>query len=1355
VVSFTLNEKGATFMVNVEVLKDSENIPLPSAKSLYPFDLAVQTEDGRAAVPVRTFLKDNSLFVTLPSGKFRITGRLVWDRVPRNVPVPGNYGLVKVQPKGRVQRDESSFSLEQNIEQSQTDHIAVEVVRLITDGSPLIVETQILLRVSGRSRTLDLGRVIPEGSVPISVSSDLAAGVKGDGSLVVQIAPGKFRVSLVSIQSQPVASIKFPAPVLASWPEQELFAFRSNNQLRSVQITDGAEPSPGSAEQLPADWRNDSPFVIEKGAEIKLDEIRRGEQSTAPDTVRLNRTLWVDLDGSYFTAVDRFSGELNQDFRFDAHPSNELGRAESMGKPLMLSVDDDSKLNGVRLVNQSLQMMTVSRVKNDGTLSASGWSRTIDELNIELNLPPSWKLLHVDGADEVVGSWLSTWSLLTLFITILIVVGAKHLIGFRFAVVLAIALFLNHGEFLAPEVIFIHLLILIVFANLVGEEDSLWKKVVRVLTIVAFGIFALQSLAFAKLQFIQLLYPQLEAGTRHRTILQDLVFMMENSIFSLPLALLFVTLIFWCARHFLKKPSVSTFFVAGFVFFLGAPILTALFGLSSRIDRFKQYSTPTQAASYRDTVEAPSATYGERQEEAIPESVGSDMYLRSEPPPIKLKAAPVSADPKPLPTSLTRSLYTGPAVPDWSWRRFFIRVPGPVDATKEISIYAVSPTVVRIVCAVRTVLSLALTYLMGVFLGLISPDTNRRIRKFLRLAPAVAALALLTTLFTTRVASAEVPSDALLKELEQRLLSERCVPPQCSTIRSASFQIAGNRIVIRLVANSRGISSIALPGPLDDFQPEVVRVGGKETSALRRSESGFLELKLADGESSIEIEGELPAAPQFILHFADRPLYVSATAAEWDIEGISSSGYISDSLRFIAKIKGATTVNGEAKPSREGLVSWFDVNRELTLGDSFSVVTTVTRLGSTDYPITAELPLLEGEKVTSGVVRQDGSLATVSFGAGVQMVSFTGDLPKGDLFKYAATKRPRLSERFSVRCDATLRCDFEGIQPIRTVSSGVLGPVWQPYPGEEVTVRINPLISPPGSTAMVDKVQHEISWGSGLLQSELTISVRTTQQSMFSVRLPSGAELTSAKLNGSSGDGKTADGTHSFLLNPGNHELGLTYQLAWKAGFKETVPLIGLSSVSNNIHTVIKPSEDRWLLWTGGGYWGPSVVFWGKLIFVCLLCGLLGSIGLIPGGAGSGVLLGIGLTSLPLMLIAFPLMWLGALSLQEHFLKPREWFGSFFKKVLLIGIGIVSLMVLYYIVQIGLVLDPPMLVAGNQSTSAMLRWYVDHAPTVLPSPYVFSLPLWCWRVFSLLWAGWLVSALIGWLKKSAEVFRKI
>ncbi len=53
---------------------------------------------------------------------------------------------------------------------------------------------------------------------------------------------------------------------------------------------------------------------------------------------------------------------------------------------------------------------------------------------------------------------------------------------------------------------------------------------------------------------------------------------------------------------------------------------------------------------------------------------------------------------------------------------------------------------------------------------------------------------------------------------------------------------------------------------------------------------------------------------------------------------------------------------------------------------------------------------------------------------------------------------------------------------------------------------------------------------------------------------------------------------------------------------------------------------------------------------------------------------------------------------------------------------------------------------GAGSRGGFLRWFVDQSGSTLPQPGVFWLPLWCWRIAMLLWALWLSSRLLRWLR---------
>ena len=57
-----------------------------------------------------------------------------------------------------------------------------------------------------------------------------------------------------------------------------------------------------------------------------------------------------------------------------------------------------------------------------------------------------------------------------------------------------------------------------------------------------------------------------------------------------------------------------------------------------------------------------------------------------------------------------------------------------------------------------------------------------------------------------------------------------------------------------------------------------------------------------------------------------------------------------------------------------------------------------------------------------------------------------------------------------------------------------------------------------------------------------------------------------------------------------------------------------------------------------------------------------------------------------------------------------------------------------------------MRIAGNDSTSDLLRWYVDRSPAALPKPSMLSLSIWWYRAAMLAWSMWLALALVEWAR---------
>jgi hypothetical protein len=129
------------------------------------------------------------------------------------------------------------------------------------------------------------------------------------------------------------------------------------------------------------------------------------------------------------------------------------------------------------------------------------------------------------------------------------------------------------------------------------------------------------------------------------------------------------------------------------------------------------------------------------------------------------------------------------------------------------------------------------------------------------------------------------------------------------------------------------------------------------------------------------------------------------------------------------------------------------------------------------------------------------------------------------------------------------------------------------------------------------------------------------------------------------------------------------------------------------------------------------------------------------------MLLGIGLTQVPLAAALFAVGWLFFLSWRgrESFLRVPGWVFNVLQ-VLLILVTIGALGIFVSVVAEGLLGNPEMFIAGNDSTRSTLRWYLASCGESLPQPGCLSVSIWWFRLLMLAWALWLAASLLRWLR---------
>ena len=1340
---YEVRDRGADFVLKVELLADGV-VELPAGEGLRPQKISVYNSSSKlVAAPVE--LSKSGVHVALPKGTYSIQGTFFWKTLPSSLPLPQHTALVdvdttKLGPEVQVERKKGKLWLgAKRGESSGVESLELYVSRQIVDGSPLTINTLLQLRVAGAARPLSLGSILPENAVPMSIQSSLQNVLSPEGELALQLRPGTFEIRIQSISPQPVDKIIFPKVTNPVWPKQEVISFKEDIGFRSVEIVGGTSVFP-NATRLPADWRTGATYSVASGNVIDLKELSRGSVRQGKDTISLFREFWPHLDSNGYTVRDLLTGTARQSSRINALESLQLSRIVSGGQPVLVTKDLKTGQAGTELRNAVVNLQAVSRLETD-SISATGWDTEIDNIHGTLHLPPSWKLIDIGGASEVSSSWLRSWTLLDLFFSFLVVVASYRLLSFKTALFVALAMILNHQEFLAPRMLFVYLLLLIAWYRAFAENsNSSFKIACRVLLFLTLLAFVFDGLAFAKLQFTQFLFPQLQSGTRYRSLIQELYVGIETEPLVWPSILLFLGFfVDWLRRmiqsdRWMKRIVIT--FVYGVVVVGALSLFSGFFflgvGGSNYQGHHEAYSdlivnSPSEV-SFSDAVEG---------QEARVESYASLRPSKSS----KVSSWGRGSAPKPKAEKVqSKALTSGLALPTWRWRQHNFSVLGPVSPDHQLNFVLLSGSFVRLLSALRVLV--VLTLLLLIVKAVLRLPQLRSVN--MRAAGKVALVALSLACFNQK-AVAEIPHKAVLEELEQRLVNSQCQRKKCASIESLVFKLSEDKFSLELVALSEGTSAVLLPGPIDVLRANRGTMDGREYSGLRVTATSQLQLRTAPGRHRYEITGKIPDLGAFSVAVPEDILSVVVDAPDWQYEGVSDTGRVGDALRFTRKrVQSADIVT---KTSDTFLPSWLLVERNITIAELTTVYTEVRRLGNTSRAVDFLVPLLPAEKVNSGDVKIENNSARVYFSAGVDRVVFSGSLPGAPKeWKIEAKPQAGLSEVWRVNCSEYQSCEVAGLRPTAYYQNNSAVWTWLPFPGEAISIKAKPLSAIAGGSITADSFREAVSWGARLQSLDIYSDLRVTKQSEVTLALPEDVRIKEIYLNGTPGAGLQLGSTARVLVSPGTHQLHVQAESDFDPKMVESMPAVKLNIGVSNLNFEVTPGLDRWVLWVGGLSWGPSVVFWAKLIVVTALCCGLFYFGLLPTSLVGTILLGIGLAGIPVIALGFPLLWLAAIHLlpsqmqRLRGIKPEVLIGG------LLLLGAISLAIFYEIVKKGLILQPPMLIVGNNSTASTLRWYLDHSGPEIPQPWVFSLPMWCWRTFSLLWAMWLVLALISWLR---------
>jgi hypothetical protein len=504
-----LDDRAGRFISNARVYSESW-LPLPGDVEHWPQLVEV---DGKPAVVASA---ENSPGIRLTPGEHTVKGRFIWDRLPENLAVPTETGIISLTVKGQsvpfptfneqgqlwIYREAS----DDMAPSEKAETVDIQVYRRVIDNTPLRVVTHIDLDVSGRPREILLDGALPPDSIPLQVSSSLPARLEPDGKLRLQLRPGHWNVELSSRFPASVESLRKPSST-APWPSEEIWVFDARPQLRVVEI-EGVPAIDPRQTNLPEEWKSLPAYRMGSGATMNLKLIRRGDPEPEPDSLTLQRRIWLDFDGGGYTVNDAIGGRMTRDWRLNVRPGVDLGRVAIGGEPQSITREDETGAVGVEVRRGEVDLSADSRIDGIRTLSATGWDKDFRSVSAELNLPPGWRLFAATGVDHAPGTWIGRWTLLDLFVVLITAMAVARLRSWPYAIFTLVALALLWHEPGAPRYVWLNILAAIALLTVLPEGRI--ASIVRIYRNLAVLALILIAIPFMVDQARFALYPQLE-----------------------------------------------------------------------------------------------------------------------------------------------------------------------------------------------------------------------------------------------------------------------------------------------------------------------------------------------------------------------------------------------------------------------------------------------------------------------------------------------------------------------------------------------------------------------------------------------------------------------------------------------------------------------------------------------------------------------------------------------------------------------------------------------------------------------------------------------------------------------------
>ncbi len=1301
---------GATFELKVHAFAESM-LQLPYSESFKPQNF---TLDGQE---LALGGGNNAPEVLVPEGSHTLKGELIWteESEPRFLDIPRS-GIVRLAIDGQPVEHPSLqagggrlwFSNEISTPPKSVNTPDSEIVRVFrhfTDDVPQTLTTHIQVTITGNARTLEFGQVISDEYEITHLKSQWPAILSNEGNLAVQVTPGSNEIQIDARAITQLNSFRYHK-ASQLWPDVEYWGIQPRHDLRIIRM-EGAQRTDLSQINAPWGMRDLSGFVLVADDELNIIEEQRGSSEPYTSSFAMSRGIWLNFRGNSYTVVDSIRADVATSERVTS--SIPLGTVRINGVPRMISYDDSSgeQMSSIYLRPEDSHLTAVSKISREQSLAANTWSVEANNLIARLNIPPGWLFLWSHGIDNVEYSWLSKWGIWDIFIVLLLLCLVWGLGGWKWTAVVAGAVLISYQFDHAPTIGWI-ILAGTMYAVKAIKQSTL-SKVANISFWVVFVVVASACFFHATISARNALHPQLAAN--------DTTFNNE-AVRTL-------------SRILPGKPGSGAARIVSFTQ-QSQPQASLSRSRSGTENEMEEVIT----TGSRMPIEDPTFIADGYTVEDIEAMGTSDLadFFRSLPSQFNSTLS-----------SLPVEVQTGPGIPTWMWQRTTLSWDGPVAQDRKMQLVLLPPWFTRLIYGLSAISTLLV---LGYFLNLKAPEVKNCIKRTLPGIPGIASLILLGVFLNPQDTHADIPDENLLEELEKRLLALPDCLPECAYLEEARVTLSDGALSIAMQIHAEDRVAIPLPSENGTWNLVDVRRGANQLPILR--ERSRLYTLLDDGVHDIVISANITGLDQLDIEFDLIPGHLEIVAPDWRVEGLVH-GQVGDRKLTFSRVN--TIGNGDTStappsitqsiPSQLEITPYVAVVRQINLTYEPTVITRVTRVAPYTGELTVRIPLLPEELVsTSGLLVEDTHMV-VNLKSSAQTFLWESKLNLGPTLTLTAPSIAERSERWSIQGSDFWSFNHDGIVPIDTGDNHT---TFIPLSNEVLQVELQQQTPVPGKSITVERITTSHSVNDQTTTTQLNLNILASQPGDLSLTLPDDASIEGFVF---AGVFQALPSSNKVLLpvQSGRH----TYSLDWETNNGASIlykpDTVSLSQSAINAKTSIRFTDNRWILWLAGSSLGGTVAFWSILIGVLFAAIAFSKIPGVVLTTRDAVILAVGATLVNLSLLVYVGIWFLAIWLKSRVPDEvsRRWLYQV-GQILLCVVTFAAVITVIFAIPSALTNDPNMYVMGYQATADYFVWFSDEITESLTTPWVLSLPKWTYSVLILLWAMWLVFALLKWLR---------